>query len=123
MRSAAADTAYLGCGSADKTLTRPCILRLSAVAGAGLTHWLRQLAAVWWAEMLPNLAPVQSGALGPMLPASAREHWPFFVLQGVTQLCRTGRVCRKLARDWWLSLPTKPTKAASYGLHRACRLR
>ena len=80
-RSAAADSPCLGGGSATKTLVHPCIGRLSVVAGTARARWLRQLAAVCWAEMLPATTSEAGRALGPMLPASARERWPFCVLR------------------------------------------
>ena len=80
-RSAAADSPCLGSGSAAKTLVQPCIGRLSVVAGTAGARWLRQLAAVCWAEVLPATATEADRALGPMLPASARERWPFCVVR------------------------------------------
>ncbi len=80
-RSSAADSPCLGCGSAARTLVHACIGRLSTVAGTARARWLRQLVAVCWAEAL-LITVVEAGrALGPMLPTSAREHWPFFVLR------------------------------------------
>eukprot|EP01043_Picozoa_sp_COSAG02_P047608 COSAG02_NODE_4582_length_5188_cov_2.108166_4_plen_292_part_00 len=80
-RSAAADSPCLGSGSSAKTRARPCIRRLSMVAGTARARWLRQLAAACWAETLPATATEADRALGPMLPASARERWPFCVVR------------------------------------------
>ena len=80
-RSAAADSPCLGGGSATKTLVHPCIGRLSVVAGTARARWMWQLAAVCWAEVLPFITSKVGRALGPMLPASARERWPFCVLR------------------------------------------
>ena len=80
-RSAAADSPCLGSGSATKTLAHACIGRLSVVAGTARARWLRQLAAACWAEVLPVIASEAGRALGPMLPSSARERWPFCVLR------------------------------------------
>ena len=41
----------------------------------------RKLAAVCLAEVLPVTAADAGRALGPMLPSSARERWPFCVLR------------------------------------------
>ena len=79
-RSAAADSPCLGSGSATKTLVHPCVGRLFVVAGTACARWLRQLAAVCWAEMLPATITEADRALGPMLPSSARERWPFCVV-------------------------------------------
>ena len=80
-RSAAADSPCLGSGSATKTLVHACIGRVSVAAGTARARWLRQLAAACWAEVSPTTTAEASRALGPMLPASARERWPFFVLR------------------------------------------
>ena len=80
-RSAAADSPCLGSASAAKTPVHPCIGRLSVVAGAAGARWLRQLAAVCWAGVLPAATTEAGRALGPMLPSSAREHWPFCVVR------------------------------------------
>ena len=79
--SAAADSPCLGSGSATKTLLHPRIGRLSVAAGTARARWLRQLAAVCWAEEPPATATEAERALGPMLPASARERWPFCVVR------------------------------------------
>jgi hypothetical protein len=81
VRSAAADSSCFGSGSAAKTLVRACIGRLFVVAGTARARWLRQLAAVCWAEMLPFTTNEAGRALGPMLPASGWEPWPFCVLR------------------------------------------
>ena len=81
VRSATADSPRLGSGSATKTPVHACIGRLSVVAGTARARWLRQLAAVCWAEEPPATATEAERALGPMLPASARERWPFCVVR------------------------------------------
>ena len=101
-RSAPADAACLGSGSAARTLGHPCIGRLSVAGGTARARWLRQLAAVCWAEVLPATTTEADRALGPMLPSSARGHWPFCV---VRDSCRgrssagSARVASQLARD------------------------
>ena len=50
-------------------------------AGTARARWLRQLAAACWAEVLPVTTAEADRALGPMLPSSARERWPFFMLR------------------------------------------
>ena len=80
-RSAAADSPCLGSGSATKTLAHACIGRLSVVAGTARARWCSRFAAVCCAEALPVTAAEADRALGPMLPASARERWPFCVLR------------------------------------------
>ena len=82
-RSAPADAACLGSGSATRTRVHACIGRLSVVAGTARARWLRQLAAICWAEVLPVTAAEPNRTLGPMLPASAREHWPSCVLHAM----------------------------------------
>jgi hypothetical protein len=79
--SATADAACLGCGSATRTVVRPCIVRLSLVAETARARWCSPFAAIWWAEALPVTAAEAGRALGPMLQASARERWPFCVLR------------------------------------------
>ena len=79
--SAAADAACLGCGNATRTVVRSCIGRLSVVAGTAHARWCSPFAAVCWAEVLPVTATDAGRALGPMLPSSARERWPFCVLR------------------------------------------
>jgi hypothetical protein len=79
--SAASDTSCLGRGSATKTHVRPCFGRLSMVAGTGCARWLWQVVAPCSAEVLPMVATDAGRALGHMLPASARERWPFCVLR------------------------------------------
>ena len=80
-RSDAADSPCLGGGSATKILARACIGRLSAGAGTARARWMWQLAAVCWAEVLPFTTAEVGRALGPMLPASAWERWPFSVVR------------------------------------------
>ena len=80
-RSAAANSPYLGSGSATKTLVHACIGRLSVVAGTARARWMWQLAAVCLAEMPPITTAEADRGLGPMLPSSARELWPFCVLR------------------------------------------
>ena len=58
-----------------------CIGRLSAAVGTGRARCLWKAAAVCWAEVLPVIAADAGRALGPMLPSSAREPWPFCVLR------------------------------------------
>ena len=80
-RSAAAYAACLSSGSAGKTLVHACIGRLSEPAGTGRARGLWRLAGSCRAEM-PRVASAKADkALGPMLPSSARELWPFFVLR------------------------------------------
>ena len=80
-KSAAVDAACLGSGSAAKTLVHTCLGRLSVAAGTARARWLRQLAAVCRAEVLPIITVDADRALGPMLPSSAWEHWPFCVVR------------------------------------------
>ena len=80
-RSATADSLCLGSGSTAKTLVRPCIRRLSVVAGTARARWLWQLAMACWADVLSTIAFEAGRSLGPMLPASAQERWPFFVMR------------------------------------------
>ena len=49
---------------------------LSEVGAAGFPHCVPQLDAPGWAEACPIITFEAVGALGPMLPASARERWP-----------------------------------------------
>ena len=79
--SATADAACLGCGNAARTVVRVCIGRLSVVAGTAHARWCSPSAAVCWAEVLPVITADAGRALGPMLPSSARERWPFCVLR------------------------------------------
>ena len=51
------------------------------VAGTARARWMWQLAAVCWAEMLPIAIAEADRGLGPMLPSSARELWPFCALR------------------------------------------
>ena len=88
VRSAAAYAACLVSGSAAKSLVHACIGRLSEPAGTGRARWLRRLAGICCAEMLPITAAEAGRALGPMLPSSARELWPFSVLRGADLLSR-----------------------------------
>ena len=80
-QSATANTACLGCGSAARTLVRPCKGRFTVVAWTAHARWCSPFAAVCWAETLPVIAAEAGRALGPVLPSSAREHWPFCVLR------------------------------------------
>ena len=80
-RSAAADSACLGSGSTSRHRFTACIGRLSVVADTGCARRLWQLATVCWAEVLPVTAAEAGRALGPMLPASAREPCPFCVVR------------------------------------------
>ena len=80
-RSVASNSPCLGSGSPTKTLAHVCIGHLSVVAGTAHARWLRQLAAACWVEVLPITPAEADRALGPMLPSSAREHWPFCVVR------------------------------------------
>ena len=80
-RSAVANSLCLGSGSTAKTQVRLCIRRLSVVAGTAHVRWLWQPASICWAAVIPVIATDAGRALGPMLPASARERWPFFVVR------------------------------------------
>jgi len=71
-----------------KTLVRPSIRRLSVVAGTARARWLWQLAMACWTDVLTIIAADAGRSLGPMLPASARERWPFFVVR--TRLAQAG---------------------------------
>ena len=82
-RSAAACAPCLGSGSDAKSLARACIGRPLEPAGTGRPRWLWRLAGSGCAEMLPITAAEAGKALGPMLPASAREHWPSCVLHAM----------------------------------------
>jgi hypothetical protein len=114
--SAAADAACLGCGSATRTLARPCIGRLSEVTVAAHARWFSPFAAVCWADGLPITAAEAGGALGPMLPASAQEHWPFCVLRDSCSAAlpdQPGFALKWLGTlNWWLSPP--PTRPQTY---------
>eukprot|EP01043_Picozoa_sp_COSAG02_P037495 COSAG02_NODE_2819_length_7966_cov_42.870726_2_plen_208_part_00 len=79
--SAMAYAACLGCGNAVRTVVRVCIGRLSVVAGAARARWCSPFAAVCWAEVLSDTDAHAGRALGPMLPSSAWERWPFCVLR------------------------------------------
>eukprot|EP01043_Picozoa_sp_COSAG02_P027512 COSAG02_NODE_1628_length_11586_cov_3.954644_4_plen_257_part_00 len=79
--SAMADAACLGCGNAVRTVVRVCIGRLSVVARTAHARWCSPFAAVCLAEVLPVITADAGRALGPMLPSSARECWPFCVLR------------------------------------------
>jgi hypothetical protein len=79
-RSAAPDSLCLGSGSAAITLVHAFIGGLSVAAGTAHARWLRQIATVCSAEVLPATITEASRALGPILPSSARERWPFCVL-------------------------------------------
>eukprot|EP01043_Picozoa_sp_COSAG02_P003343 COSAG02_NODE_81_length_39811_cov_51.728898_25_plen_123_part_00 len=81
VRSAAADSPCLGSGSAAKTLSYACIPRFSVAAGTARARWLRNLAGIFGADTLPFIAAEACRTLGPMLPASAREPWPFCVVR------------------------------------------
>ena len=80
-RSAAAYAACLVSGSAAKSLVHACIGRLSEPAGTGRARWLWLHAGSCYAETLPSTTTEADRTLGPMLPASGRELWPFFVLR------------------------------------------
>jgi hypothetical protein len=82
-RSAAACAPCLGSGSASKSLAHACIGRPLELAGTGCPRWLWWLAGSCCAEMLPITAAEAGKALGPMLPASAWEHWPSCVLRAM----------------------------------------
>ena len=58
-----------------------CIGRLSAVVGTGRARCLWKVVAVCWANALPITASEADRALGPMLPTSAWEPWPFCVVR------------------------------------------
>ena len=58
-----------------------CIGRLSAVVGTGRARCLWKVVAVCWANALPTIASEADRVLGPMLPASAWERWPFCVVR------------------------------------------
>jgi hypothetical protein len=79
--SATADAACLGCGSATRTVVRPCVVRLSLVTGNAHARWCSPFAAICWAEALAIIAAEAGRSLGPMFPASAWECWPFCVLR------------------------------------------
>ena len=81
IEAAAVDAACLGSGSAAKPPFATCVGRLSVADGTARARWPRQVAAPRWAETLRTTAFDGSRALRPMLPASAREHWPSFVLR------------------------------------------
>eukprot|EP01043_Picozoa_sp_COSAG02_P029628 COSAG02_NODE_1853_length_10660_cov_23.960231_6_plen_217_part_00 len=101
-RSAAADFPCLGSGSTAKTLVRPCFRRLSVAGGTARARWLWQLAAVCWAAMLPGMGVEAGRALGPMLPTSARERWPFFPARGSCHAALpagSATFCHKLPQD------------------------
>eukprot|EP01043_Picozoa_sp_COSAG02_P017535 COSAG02_NODE_796_length_17128_cov_176.587586_6_plen_95_part_00 len=67
-------------------------------AEAARARWLQQLPVACGAETLPIIANEEGRALGPMLPASAREHWPFFVLLDSCHAALSDRrVCSDLA--------------------------
>ena len=110
--SAAADVACLGCGSAARIVVRLCIGRLSVVAGTARAHWCSPFAAVCWAEVLPVTAAEAGRALGPMLPASARELWPLRVLRGFVSRSSAGSARFDVkwlgTPDWRLSPPPIP---------------
>ena len=78
-RSAAADSLCLASGGTANTLICPCVGRLSMVAGTARARWLWQPAAASGADVLLSIAADAGRSLGPMLPSSARERWPFFV--------------------------------------------
>ena len=78
---AAADVACLGCGSAARIVVRLCIGRASVVSETARARCYSPFAVVCWAEMLPVIATEAGRALGPMLPASAWEPWPFCVVR------------------------------------------
>ena len=80
-RSAAADSAILGSGSTAKTPVHQRIGRLCVVVGTGRARCLWKVVAVCWANALPAIVAETGRALGPMLPASAWEPWPFCVVR------------------------------------------
>ena len=80
-RSAAADSACLGSGSTARHRFTGCIGRLSTVVGTGRDRCLWHVVAVCWAEGLFTIVSEPGRALEPMVPASARELWPFCVLR------------------------------------------
>ena len=112
-KSAAADSAGFGNGSAARTLAS-CVRRTAlVVAGTAPARWLWQLAAACWAKMIRYTTTEAGRALGPMLPASRWEPWPFCVLR---DSCHGGS-CAGSARlavdrlgtlDRWLSPPPTP---------------
>eukprot|EP01043_Picozoa_sp_COSAG02_P047415 COSAG02_NODE_4544_length_5228_cov_8.569117_6_plen_213_part_00 len=51
------------------------------MAGTARARWYFPFVAVCWAETLPVTASKAGRALGPILPASAWECWPFCVLR------------------------------------------
>ncbi len=79
--SVTADAACLGYGSATRTVFCPCVVRLSVVTGTARARLFSPFDAVCWAEALPIAAAEVGRALGPMLPASARERWSFCVVR------------------------------------------
>ena len=80
-RSAAADSACLGSGSTSKTPVHRSIGRLSTWLGPAVLAACGRCVAVCWANALPTTASEADKALGPMLPASAWEPWPFCVVR------------------------------------------
>ncbi len=99
-RSAVANSLCLGSDSTAKTQVRLCIRRLSVVAGTAHVRWLWQPASICWAAVIPVIATDAGRALGPMLPASARERWPFFVVRDSCHAAlRICQVCHQSARD------------------------
>ena len=62
-------------------MVRVCIGRLSVVGGTARARWCSPFTAVCWANALPVTAAEAGRALGPMLPSSAWERWPFCVLR------------------------------------------
>ena len=57
----------------------------SVVAGTARARRCSPFAAVCWAEVLPVTVTETGRALGPMLPSSAWELWPFCVLRDSCQ--------------------------------------
>ena len=70
------------------------------MAGTGRARCLWQVIAVCWADALPTIVSEAGRALGPVLPAPARELWPFC---GVRDSCHAALPdqpgSHRLARD------------------------
>ena len=89
-RLAPADAACLGSGSAARTLVHPCIGRLSVAGGTARARWLRQLAAVCWAEVLPATTTEADRALGP-IDAPVISAGALAILRGTACVIRGSR--------------------------------
>ena len=98
--SAAADAACLGRGTASKSLDLACLGRVSQPVGTGCARWLWRLAGSCCAEMLLVTSAGADKALGPMLPSSARELWPFCVLPASCPAAQ-GKTHTKGQRGLW----------------------